>query len=247
MTGMQMQRMYADLARWWPLLSPPSEYTEDADLIAGLLRTSPGEVGTVLELGSGGGHNAVHLAADFAMTLVDLAEDMLSVSRALNPACEHFHGDMRAVRLGRTFDAVLIHDAIDYMLTEQDLAAAFTTARAHLASGGTLVVMPDHVRETFEPRTEHGGTDAPDGTGIRYLEWTWDPDPADDSVVTDYVYCLRDADGRVSTEHERHTFGLFGQQRWVDLAHTAGFDVTVVLEPTEDDRTARRILVGTAR
>ncbi|MGB7447824.1 MAG: class I SAM-dependent methyltransferase, partial [Ornithinimicrobium sp.] len=238
--------MYTHLARWWPLLSPPSEYVEDAALIAGLLRASPTPVTTVLELGSGGGHNAVHLQADFELTLVDLAEEMLAVSRALNPGCEHVRGDMRSVRLEGAFDAVLIHDAIDYMLTEQDLASVFTTARAHLRTGGTLVVVPDHVRETFEPRTDHGGTDAPDGSGIRYLEWTWDPDAADDTVVTDYVYCVREADGQVSTEHERHTFGLFGQQQWVELAQAAGFEVALVLEPTDDDRTGRRVLVGTA-
>ncbi|MEA2702730.1 MAG: hypothetical protein QOD63_675, partial [Actinomycetota bacterium] len=68
----------------------------------------------MLELGSGGGHNAVHLVADFAMTLVDLSDQMLDVSRRLNPGCEHVVGDMRTVRLGRSFDAVFVHDAVDY-------------------------------------------------------------------------------------------------------------------------------------
>jgi hypothetical protein len=40
------------------------------------------------------------------MTLVDLSEEMLVVSRQLNPECQHHQGDMRTVRLGRTFDAV---------------------------------------------------------------------------------------------------------------------------------------------
>jgi SAM-dependent methyltransferase len=234
---MSTPRMYTDLARWWPMLSPPSEYTEDAALIGSVLRASSPPVRTVLELGSGGGHNAVHLAEDFAMTLVDMAEGMLAVSRALNPGCEHVLGDMRTLRLARTFDAVLIHDAIGYMLTEHDLAAVFVTARAHLAPGGILLVMPDHMRETFAPGTEHGGTDAPDGSGVRYLEWTYDPDPADDTVVSEYVYCLRETDGTVHTEYERHTFGLFAQQRWADLAQAAGFEV---------DRSARRFLLGTA-
>src|SRR5947199_313515 len=75
----------------------------------------------VLELGSGGGHNAVHLKARFTMTLVDLSAGMLDMSRRLNPECEHHQGDMRTVRLGRTFDAVFVHDAVDYMLTEDDL------------------------------------------------------------------------------------------------------------------------------
>jgi hypothetical protein len=47
------------------------------------------------------------------------------------------------VRLKRTFDAVLVHDAITYMLTEDDLRATFATARAHLQRGGIFVSAPD--------------------------------------------------------------------------------------------------------
>jgi len=35
---------------------------------------------------------------------------MLELSRTINPELEHLVGDMRTIRLGRTFDAVLIHD-----------------------------------------------------------------------------------------------------------------------------------------
>lgn len=238
--------MYADLARWWPLLSPPEEYVEEAATITGLLGTGVTEVRTVLELGSGGGHNAVHLKRDYRMTLVDLSADMLAVSASLNPDCEHLEGDMRTLRLDRTFDAVLIHDAIDYMLTRADLEAAFMTARTHLDAGGLLVIMPDHLAETFEPDTGHGGRDAADGSGIRYLEWTHDPDPDDHQVVTDFVYALRGADGTLTTESERHHFGLFAEQEWGEALRGAGFEVTCLLEQTEEDRPARRIFLGVA-
>ncbi|CAN5487689.1 hypothetical protein BH23ACT6_BH23ACT6_21730 [soil metagenome] len=240
-------RMYADLARWWPLLSPPEEYVEEAATIAGLLRTAVADVHTVLELGSGGGHNAVHLRADVEMTLVDLSPDMLAVSQHLNPHCEHHVGDMRTLRLDRNFDAVLIHDAVDYMLTEDDLAATFTTARVHLEIGGLLIVMPDHVAETFEPQTDHGGSDAADGSGIRYLEWTHDPDPGDSQICTDYIYALRDTSGAVTTESERHHFGLFPEQRWVELLQDTGFEVTRLQEQLEEDRPARRIFMCAVR
>ncbi len=231
--------MYADLAPWWPLLSPVEEYVGDAAMISGLVAAGGRDVSTLLELGSGGGHNAVHLRQQFEMTLVDLSEQMLEVSRRLNPECEHVVADMRTVRLGRTFDAVVIHDAIDYMLTEADLAAAFATAAVHLGVGGTLVVVPDHVRETFAPGTEHGGTDAADGSGIRYLAWTYDPDPADDWVVTDYAYLIREADGTTSSASETHRFGLFTQHRWIDLLSEAGFEVTALLEQTEEGDTSQ--------
>jgi len=106
-------RFYGDLAEWWPLISPPEDYAEEAAFAATLLDSASIPVREVLELGSGGGHNAVHLKARFAMTLVDLSATMLEVSQRLNPECTHHRGDMRSIRLGRRFDAVFVHDAID--------------------------------------------------------------------------------------------------------------------------------------
>src|SRR5205085_10089003 len=113
----------------------------------------------VLELGSGGGNTASHLKKHFSMTLVDRAPGMLAASKTLNPECEHIAGDMRTARLGRTFDAVFIHDAIMYMLTEADLRSALQTARVHCAPGGAALFVPDWMKETFAPRTGHGGHD----------------------------------------------------------------------------------------
>jgi len=118
------RRLYSDLASWWPLISAPEEYVEEAASAASLLRTANPPTRTVLELGSGGGNNAFHLKREFEMTLVDLSDEMLAVSRQLNPECNHLQGDMRKVRLGRSFDAVFVHDAIDYMITEVDLRRA---------------------------------------------------------------------------------------------------------------------------
>src|SRR5262245_15595750 len=114
---MPMLNMYNELAEWWPLLSPLDDYADEASffhqvLVAAGLPSAP----TLLELGSGGGNNAFHLKPYFAqVTLADVSPQMLAVSRNLNPDCEHLEGDMRTLRLQRTFDVVFIHDAIDYM------------------------------------------------------------------------------------------------------------------------------------
>ena len=100
MSSEPVLHFYTDLAPWWPLISPPEEYAEEAAEAARHLRAAAIPVREVLELGSGGGNNAVHLRAWFAMTLVDLNAGMLAVSQALNPECEHVVGDMRTVRLG---------------------------------------------------------------------------------------------------------------------------------------------------
>lgn len=124
-----------------------------------IIKASERPVRTVLNLGSGGGNNASHLKKHFQMTLVDPLPGMLAVSQALNPECEHLEGDMRDVRLGRTSDAVFIHDAIMYITTEADLRRAMETAFIHCAPGGGAIFAPDYTRETFEPRTDHGGHD----------------------------------------------------------------------------------------
>src|SRR6516225_9685846 len=74
-------RLYSDLAAWWPLISPPEEYTEEAAFAARLLGQAARPVQEVLELGSGGGHSASHLRPRFTMTLVDASSGMLAVSR----------------------------------------------------------------------------------------------------------------------------------------------------------------------
>jgi SAM-dependent methyltransferase len=216
-------RMYRELAGWWPLLSAPSEYAEEAEIYRRLLVEEAGRPPrTVLELGSGGGNNASHLKAHFELTLVDLSEGMLEVSRELNPECEHVRGDMRTVRLGREFDAVFVHDAVMYMTTAEDLAQVMETAFVHCRSGGVALFAPDRLRESFRTGTDWGGHDG-DGRAARFLEWTWDSDPLDTTFTVDYAYLLREADGSVRVEHDRHLQGLFPRAAWLGLLAEAGF------------------------
>ncbi len=107
----------------------------------------------------------------FDLTLVDLSPEMLEVSRRLNPEREHRQGDMRSVRLGRRFDAVFVHDTVDYMTSEADLRRAILTAFVHCRPRGVAVFVPDETAETFEAGSNHGGIDGDDGRGARYLEW----------------------------------------------------------------------------
>jgi len=221
-------KLYDDLASWWPLFSPPEDYEEEAEFYGAQLRAAgnaPCE--SLLEIGSGGGNNASFLTAQFSrVTLVDPAPGMLAVSRALNPRAEHFEGDMRTLRLRRTFDRVLIHDAICYMTTRADLRRAIETAYVHCRPGGAALFAPDHVRENFSASTGHGGVDG-DGRGVRFIEWTRDPDPADDTYTVDYAILLRDGDV-VSVEHDRHVEGLFARGVWLQTLADVGFEARPV-------------------
>ncbi len=217
--GNDLPNLYGELASWWPIFSRVEDYAEEAEFFHAVLGETGGSVPqTLLELGSGGGNNASFLKAHYQMSLVDLSPQMLEVSRRQNPECEHLEGDMRTVRLGRQFDAVFVHDAIMYMTTEDDLRSAMETAYIHCRPGGTALFVPDCVRETFAPETQHGGHDGP-LRSIRYLEWTYELEEDATSFVTTFAYLLREQ-GR---ERQSAARGTCSWSIWAPgLASTVG-------------------------
>ncbi len=237
-------KLYSELAAWWPLLSAPADYAEAAAFyqktLAEACKRPPR---TMLELGSGGGNNASHLKAHFQLVLVDRSPAMLEVSRQLNPECEHVEGDMRTVRLGRHFDCVFVHDAVSYMTSEADLRQAMETAFVHCRPGGAALFAPDHLRETFRPSTEHGGHDG-EHRALRYLMWTWDPDPTDSTYITDFAYLLRESDGSVRVEQDRHLEGLFGRADWLRLIAEVGFRPSLVPFEHSESEVGAEAFVG---
>jgi SAM-dependent methyltransferase len=240
--------MYTDLAPWFHLLTHPSDYEDEAAFVSRVVDdVGDGQSRTLLELGSGGGNNASHLKARFECTLTDISPEMLALSRTLNPECEHLEGDMRSVRLERTFDAVFVHDAIAYITIEDDLRAAIVTAAEHCRRGGAVLLVPDFVAEAFVEGTDHGGSDGPD-RALRYLQWYWDPDPADTTHVADFAYLLRLPDGTVDVRRDRHLCGLFSRKTWLALLEGAGVDAErVSLHQADDDPFGREAFIGRRR
>jgi SAM-dependent methyltransferase len=234
-------RMYTDLAPWFHLLTHPSDYREEAEFVTRVAdEVVEGRAETLLELGSGGGNNASHLKARFDCTLTDLSPDMLALSEGLNPECEHIQGDMRTLRLGRTFDVVFAHDAVSYLTTEDDLRAAVETAAVHVRPGGVVILTPDATTEIFEPRTDHGGHDGDDGRSLRYLEWIHPRTPGTSTYVVDYVIAVQGPEQPLEIVPDRHVLGVFPSATWRRLLVEAGLEVvdTSVENPFELEQAA---------
>jgi SAM-dependent methyltransferase len=213
---------YDAFASWWPLWSAAGDYEEEAGIYRSAFEQArPGGIRSVLELGCGGGNNASHLKRHYDLTLTDLSPAMLAVSKAENPECRHVVGDMRTLRLGRTFDAVFVHDAVAYLTSEGDLRRAMATARAHLGPGGSALFVPDDTTETWKPSVSHGGHDG-DGRSLRYLAWSYDEDPTDTEVATAFAFILREGRGPPTMRSEVHRNGLFPRATWIRLLSEAG-------------------------
>lgn len=223
-------RLYTDLAWLWPLWGDAAdEYAHYCRHVSGLIEqyaTHPAR--TLLDIGCGGGKNVFNLKGKFSVTGLDLSPAMLAQARLLNPESTFVPGDMRTFRLDRTFDAVLMDDAISHMTCLADFVAAFRTASAHLDPGGVLVVTPDVTVETFQqnktiatPGTRKG---PPDELDVVFIENVYDPDPADEQYETTILYLIGDH-GHLRIETDHWTMGLFPLDTWRRVLRETGFDV----------------------
>jgi SAM-dependent methyltransferase len=218
---MAVAALYSDLVPYYWLVDPPLDHRDEAASYEKAFETATPRPETLLDLGSGAGNNALHLKRRFRCTLADISPAMLGLSKQQNPECEHVEADMRTLRLGRTFDAVLVHDAVMYMLTEDDLRAAIRTAFVHTRPGGVAVFAPDCFTESFAEAHEVLETD--DGTrSMRALEWSWDPDPTDTTYAVEYAFLFRDGLD-VKCVHDHHIECLFPKATWVRLFEEEGF------------------------
>ena len=227
-------RLYNELAYLWPVISPAEDYGLEALY---WLRAIDSKLGpgthTLLELGVGGGHLLSHLTPHHRAEAVDVSPRMLELSQQRNPGVDHHLGDMRTVRLGRRFDAVLIHDAIGYMLTETDLRAVFETARAHLRPNGLLLVAPDMVAESFYEGKVIRWTTSAGGVTITTEEILHDPDPSETQVESLFTYDITE-NGVRRVVKDLHVTGLFPLDAWTSLMEEAGFAVERTPLPGED-------------
>src|SRR5512139_2426344 len=123
-----------------------------------------------------------------------------------------------------------------YMTTLDDLRQAMATAYIHCKPGGVALFAPDCVKETFKPGTDHGGHDR---------EGNWDPDPGDSTYNADFAYLLRQPDGTMHCEHDRHVLGLFPRLDWLRLLEKTGFQARVIpFEHSEVEPGITEIFIG---
>lgn len=224
-------RLYGDLVSLWPFVSPPENYVEEvATFRTRFERHGVADGARVLHLGCGAGSIDYHLKQHYRVTGVDISDGMLAHARGINPEVDYRSGDIRSVRLGEHFDAVLLHDAISYLTSIEELEAAYATAAAHLRPGGVLVALPEEIRSrVVAHRTEADTTRIGDRI-VTVMEVDYDADPADHRYETVFLFLIREGD-TVRVEIDRHQQGVFELSEFLAAIAAAGFEARA--EPWE--------------
>lgn len=141
--------VFESYARYYDLLYKDKDYSAEVEYVTSHIRKHAPQSEHILELGCGTGAHAEHLARmGYTVHGVDMSEEMLARAEARKSALpaevagrlSFSSGDVRSVRTGETYDAVIsLFHVMSYQSTNDDLIAVFETAATHLSAGGLFL------------------------------------------------------------------------------------------------------------
>jgi SAM-dependent methyltransferase len=139
---------FGDYSRYYNLLYKDKDYAGEAQYVHELIQKYRPGATTILNLGCGtGNHDFEFAKLGYKVTGIDLSPEMLvaannrlSTLNSQASSLKFIHGDIRTVRLNKSFDVVIsLFHVMSYQTTNDDLQAAITTAKTHLDSGGLFL------------------------------------------------------------------------------------------------------------
>jgi len=138
-----MSKVFDSYAAYYDLLYRDKDYKLEVDYIVKLLKKYKVSSGDILELGSGTGKHAAHLAKfGFNIHGIDLSKSMVDIANSQNKLENTTYevGDVRTYRINKLFDVVIsLFHVASYQSSNADLEDMFLTAFTHLIPGGVLI------------------------------------------------------------------------------------------------------------
>ena len=141
--------VFKEYAQYYDLLYQDKDYESEARFISKLISIYSPDSKNILELGSGTGRHAELLAqSGLCVHGVERSAEMLAqcqsrydtFSPELQAVLRFTQGDLRTCEIKRSFDTVIsLFHVISYQTKNEDLVAAFRTARKHLGFGGVFI------------------------------------------------------------------------------------------------------------
>ena len=135
-----MSTVFNAYASYYNLLYQDKDYAAEVDYIDRLLVRHGLAGRDLLEFGSGTGRHGRLLASrGYRVTGIERSPEMIAQA-AVTDGFRCQAGDIRTVRLGQRFDAVLaLFHVISYQVTNADVRATLASAAEHLTPGGLFV------------------------------------------------------------------------------------------------------------
>jgi SAM-dependent methyltransferase len=139
-------KVFKDYADFYDSLYEDKNYQEECNFVKHVFETySEKKVNSILDLGCGTGSHALPFAdMGYAVTGVDLSENMLEIARKKvgdqKKQIIFVQQDIKHLKLPQKFDAaVALFAVMGYQTTNEDLKTTFVNIKNYLNSGGLFV------------------------------------------------------------------------------------------------------------
>ena len=210
--------------------------------------------GQLLDVGCGTGKlSLLFRQAGFAVTGVDLSEDMLVVAKEAAEVMQadvHFaQGDMRDLSAFSDIDIVTINvDALNYLLTADDVRLVFEQVHNALKPGG-LFMFDVHAAYKLETHWQ----DYLYADASELLTYIWHAESYEEvddeqhlfyEVQHDLTFFTRLENGAYKRHDEVHIQRTFHEEHYIEWLEVAGFDLVEMCGDFhgEVDETSERII-----
>ncbi len=180
---------------------------------------------TVLELGCGTGKFGAKFSTDdFRITGVDISLDMLRVARTR--AYRNFRilcADIRDFAFSCKFDFIFsVHDTMNYMLTEDDVARVFRCTKDVMHDGSIFlfdITTENNIKRFFDNKTSFYKT-----RGI-LAEWSNRYDKKKKHVISSFNICSPDGSVKKEEHHQR----IYSIKEMTEILAYEGFEILDIL------------------
>lgn len=187
------------------------------------------DASSLLDVACGTGSHLRYFSERFAhVEGVDLSEDMVRTARANMPGVPIHQGDMRDLRLNRSFSAVTcMFSSVGYLASAAELDAALRSFARHLTPGGVAVVEPWWSPDTFLPGYVAGNVVEVDGRTISRVSHTVRHDEGCASRM-EVHYVVAEPGTGIQHFTDTHVMTLFTREQYEHAFRAAGLSVEFV-------------------
>lgn len=145
------QLLHGILAKHYDQIYSFRDYLDESVRLQNLIiKYSPIEPLTILDVACGTGLHLKHLSDDFACTGIDISKNMLKIARKNTKGITFKLGDMKNFCLKKEFDVITcMLSSIGYVKTQINLNKTLKNLYNHTSKGGILFLEPSNANSFY--------------------------------------------------------------------------------------------------
>ena len=224
--------MYKTISTYYDMMYVNEEsYRSEVDGVVSLVeqyKTSKGN--KLLDIACGTGAQAAYLQKHFAVTGIDLSEDMLGIAREKVRNATFVNADMCNFSLNDQYDVIVnLYGSIGQVDSLQQMQRSIECTYNHLKQGGIFILTPWSTKESFNEALVCR-TKAIDFSGFCRMETV--NRISDDKIRIEYHHLISD-NLEVTYYQHANVITLFSENEYESSIQKAGFEIIKRLQPDE--------------